>query len=60
MAEPQDLDAFEQAQAFNAKKGQKAADLDTHLRQREAGRDHQPMPAGGLFDLVRRDTQELF
>lgn len=35
-------------------------DLAQLQRDREAKRDVQPMPAGGLFDEVRRNTQDLF
>lgn len=52
-------DPFAQADALNAAGARKAA-LESHLSERMARRDVQPLPTGGLFDEVRRNQKELF
>lgn len=52
-------DPFEEADTANAAGARRAA-LERVKAQRAAKRDNQPLPEGGLFDEVRRNTQELF
>jgi hypothetical protein len=40
--------------------GAKRAALEAFRRERERQRRNDPLPAGGLFDDVARNTQELF
>lgn len=57
--EPAHLSAFELAEIANAK-GAKRAQLEALQRQRSTRLGNAPMPEGGLFDEVRRNTMELF
>lgn len=52
-------DPFAQAETANAERLKSEA-LVRVQRQRDMRRDHQPMPAGSLFDDVARNQQELF
>lgn len=52
-------DVFAEADANNARAAV-AARLEQERRARDARRAYQPPSAGGLFDEVRRNTQELF
>lgn len=57
--ERQGVDPLAAADLANARH-QARHDLAQHQARRAARRDLQPMPEGGLFDDVRRHTQELF
>ena len=52
-------DPFAQADAENRQRAAREA-LERHQRAKAHRRDNQPPPDGGLFDEVRRTTQELF
>lgn len=53
------MDAFEAAaRANDARRAREAC--DQLQRKRAAQRDHQPMPAGSLFDEVTRAQSDLF
>ena len=52
------VDPFAAADQDNAD-GAKRAQLAGVERERQARRRADPLPAGGLFDEVRRNTQEL-
>lgn len=52
-------DPFKAAELANAERA-KAEALERFRRERDAHRLANPMPAGGLFDDVRRNQKELF
>lgn len=56
MAEPDPLELADIANAERAKRAQR----DAFQRARAVRRAAEPLPAGGLFDEVRRNTLELF